>query len=477
MAVSRRVDALPVKSQGTADLFDRQPPQNVEVEQQVLGSLMLDPELCDEVSLIVRADDFYAPAHQKLFHHILELHNDGTPLDPTLLVNRLKSAGDFEFIGGVSYLAEVMQSVATAANAEYYARVIREKATLRNLIHCATEMLGEAFNPANDARDVLSRAEQNIFAINDSRSANEVHGMNSIVQEAFDRIARRIEKGASDGLATGFTDLDGLTGGLQNSELVILAARPSMGKTALATNIVQHVTLHSNLPALFVSLEMSRLELVDRMLCSLAEVDAHKVRKGHVSQQDRQKLIQRCSELSQTPLFVDDTPARRVTEIAANARRLKRRHGLGLLVVDYLQLIEPDNASDPRQEQVAKVARRLKGLARELEIPVLCLAQLNRQAEASKDNRPRLSHLRESGAIEQDADVVMFVHREEYYHTQEDAQRNELVGKAEIIIGKQRNGPIGDVPLRWEAKYTKFQDVAGDRFSDFDDYADDPFLE
>jgi replicative DNA helicase len=262
-----------------------------------------------------------------------------------------------------------------------------------------------------------------------------------------------------------------MTGGLHNGELVILAARPSMGKTALAMNIGEHVSIVQRAPVLFVSLEMSGIELADRMLCSLARVNGHRLRNGTISSDDRDRLIKKANEISQAPLFVDDSPSRTVSEIAAAARRIKRREdGLGLIVVDYLQLIEPDNSKDPRQEQVAKIARRLKGVSRELDVPLLCLSQLNRQAEDSKDHRPKLSHLRESGAIEQDADVVMFVHREEYYHRGDD--KAQYHGQAELIISKQRNGPIGDVELTWEADYTRFSDRAAERHSEFDDYAE-----
>jgi replicative DNA helicase len=270
---------------------------------------------------------------------------------------------------------------------------------------------------------------------------------------------------------TGFTDFDQLTGGLHNSELIILAARPSMGKTALAMNMAEHAAIQLQTPVLFISLEMSSIELADRMLCSLAKVNGHRLRNGTISAEDRARLVEKAAEISQAPLYVDDSPSRTVTEIAAAARRIRRREGrLGLIVIDYLQLIEPDNSKDPRQEQVARIARRLKGMARELEVPVLCLAQLNRQAEDSKDHRPRLSHLRESGAIEQDADVVMFVHREEYYHRGD--EQNEYAGQAELIVSKQRNGPIGDVRLVWLREFTRFQDEVPDRLQEFDDYND-----
>ncbi len=256
-----------------------------------------------------------------------------------------------------------------------------------------------------------------------------------------------------------------MTGGLHGSELVIIAGRPSMGKTALAANIADHVAIGQRLSTLFVSLEMSRLELAERMLCSHGRIDGHKLRNGFISPMDRNKLVEASGNMHEAPLFIDDTPSRTMTEIAATARRLKRREQLSLVVIDYLQLIEPDNMKDPRQEQVARIARRLKGMARELNVPVVCLAQLNRQAEASRDNRPRLSHLRESGAIEQDADVVMFVHRDEYYCTTEE-EKQRCAGQADIILAKQRNGPVGEVKVAWVQNYTRFENLA--RGEDFD---------
>jgi replicative DNA helicase len=269
-----------------------------------------------------------------------------------------------------------------------------------------------------------------------------------------------MENGGADGIPTGFTDIDSMTGGLHGSELLILAARPSMGKTAFATNIPDHVAVEQKNTTVVFSLEMARIELAQRMLCCRGRVDAHKFRTGMLTTADRQALAKASGELSAAPLFIDDTPGRTVTEIGAVARRIKRQEDLGLIVIDYLGLIEPDNPLDPRQEQVAKIARRLKGLARELNVPVLCLSQLNRAAEATKDNRPRLSHLRESGAIEQDADVVMFVHREEYYHKREEAEEMGIIGQAEIMIAKQRNGPVGDIKLAWIGEFTLFANLA-----------------
>jgi replicative DNA helicase len=398
------------------------------------------------------------------------MNDEGRRIDTTLLVERLKAKGEFESIGGAAYVAEILQSVPTAANAVFYAEIVKNKSTLRALIHSSTEILRDAYDESQEAREMLGRAEERIFAILDDRGAGELSNIRDILQEAMVRIdARMKHEHTIGGIETGFRDFDQLTGGLHDSELVILASRPSMGKTALALNIAEHASLNSGAATVFVSLEMSSVELADRMLCSLAEVNGQRLRNGTISNDDRRKLVAKAAEMSQAPLYVDDTPSRTMTEIAAAARRLKRKAKLGLVIVDYLQLIEPDNPRDPRQEQVAKIARRLKGLARELRVPVLCLAQLNRQAEVTRDNRPRLSHLRESGAIEQDADVVMFIHREEYYQTN-DEDRAKVAGQAELIIAKQRNGPIGEIKLSWLKDITRFRDSAARPYDEFEQY-------
>jgi replicative DNA helicase len=453
-----------------SEILDRQPPCNLDAERGVLGSILLVPMVCDDVALVLRPEDFYDDANRLLYSHLREMHDAGRRIDTTLLVERLKAAGQLELIGGPAYLADVLQSVPTAANAVHYAEIVKNKATLRSLIHSSTEILRDAYDDSQEPREMLSRAEQRIFAILDERGAGEMANIRDILQEAMVRIdARMKHEHAIGGIETGFRDFDTLTGGLHDSELIILAARPSMGKTALALNIAEHTSFAMNAGTLFVSLEMSSVELADRMLCSLAEVNGQRLRNGTISNEDRRKLVEKAAEMSRAPLYVDDTPSRTITEIAATARRLKRKNGLGLVVIDYLQLIEPDNTRDPRQEQVAKIARRLKGLARELKVPVLCLAQLNRQAEVSRDNKPRLSHLRESGAIEQDADVVMFVHREEYFMTDEE-DRKKVAGQADLIIAKQRNGPVGDVKLTWHRDFTRFKDSTFRAYDEFEQF-------
>lgn len=469
MSVGRRVDA-PAR-RPAADYFDRQPPFDLQAEIGVLGSVVLLPDVLDDVVLILRPDDFYDDAHRKLFAHMCALHEASKKIDPTLLIDRLRAAGEFEAIGGSAYLSKIINAVPNAAHATYYAEIVRQKSTFRSLIVASTEILRDAYDEAGEAPQLLSQAEQKIFAILDDRGSHHVQPLKDVVMQAMDRLDARMAGTHNAGSVDyGFTQLDSLTAGLHQGELVILAARPGMGKTAFAMNVAENVAIKQEAPILFVSLEMSSIELADRLLCSVARVNGHRLRNGTISQEQRIKLVDVASELSRKPFFVDDSASRTVTEIAAAARRIKRRSGgLGLIVIDYLQLIEPDNPKDQRQEQVAKIARRLKGLAREVQVPVLCLAQLNRQAEAGKDTFPKLSHLRESGAIEQDADVVLFVHREEYYHHGE--ERKEHQGQAVIHIAKQRNGPAGEnIDLVWLREFTRFETRAAPRHEELDSF-------
>jgi replicative DNA helicase len=453
-----------------APLFDRAPPFDLEAEISVLGSIMLLPDVCDDVALLLRPDDFHDEAHRKIFQHMLDMHDTGRKIDPTLLVDKLKSAGDYESVGGAAYLGKILHAVPNAAHAVYYAEIVGEKATYRRLIEAGTEILREAYDETQEAKQLLARAEARVFSILDDRGGTSINSMQDILHEAMDRLEARMRgELTSGGVETGFTKLDEQTGGFHNNELIVIAARPSMGKTAFALNIAGDIAIRQQVPILFVSLEMAAIELAERLLCSVAKVNGHRLRNGTISQEDRMRLVEVSGDISRAPLFVDDSPGRTVTEVAAAARRIRRREGrLGAIVIDYLQLLEPDNPKDPRQEQVSKMTRRLKSLAREMEVPIVILAQLNRQTEASKDNIPRLSHLRESGAIEQDADVVMFVHREEYYHRGEDAKQYE--GKAQIIVAKQRNGPVGDVELAWLRDFTRFDNLAEQRFDEFDSY-------
>jgi replicative DNA helicase len=438
----------------------------------VLGSILLMPDVCNDLVLTLKPDDFYDDAHRKLYQHMTSMVDLGQKVDVTLLVNRLKAAEDYEAIGGSAYLAKLANSVPNAAHAIYYAQIVNQKSTLRKLIEASTSILRDAYDETSDSKELLSQAEQRVLSIQDQRSNNQAESIGELLTSAMERIDARMKgEHTSGGVDSHFIGYDEQCGGFHNGELIILAARPSMGKTALALNMAENVALIGRQPVLFVSLEMSGIELADRLLCSLARVNGHKLRTGNLSHEERQRLVRKANEVSNAPLYVDDSPSRTVSEIGAVARRIKQREKrLGLIVVDYLQLIEPDNPRDPRQEQVARIARRLKGLAREQKVPLLCLAQLNRQAEEGKDHRPRMSQLRESGAIEQDADVVMFVHREEYYHRGDDA--SQYAGQAELIISKQRNGPVGEIELTWEKDYTRFSDRAPQRHSEFDQYVE-----
>ncbi|MBX3424029.1 MAG: replicative DNA helicase [Pirellulaceae bacterium] len=452
-------------------ILDRQPPCDLQAEKAVLGSILLMPDVCDELALLLRADDFYDDAHRKLYHHMMAMVEQQQRLDITLLVNRLKTEDVYEAVGGSAYLAELANSVANAAHAIYYAEIVSQKSTLRGLIDVSTEILREAYDATADHKGLLEKAELQVLNIRQDGNKRSAPSIGELLTVAMERIDARMKGDAASGsIDTHFVGYDHLCGGFHHGELIILAARPSMGKTALALNMAENVALIGRQPVLFVSLEMSGVELADRMLCSVARVNGNKLRTGTISHEDRQRLVRKAMEISNAPLFVDDTPSRTVSEVAAVARRIKQQQkSLGLIVIDYLQLIEPDNPKDPRQEQVAKIARRLKGLARQLKVPLLCLSQLNRQSEEGKDHRPKLSQLRESGAIEQDADVVMFVHREEYYHRGDEAL--PYAGQAELIISKQRNGPIGEVELTWEKDFTRFSDRAPDRHTEFDNYA------
>ncbi len=460
-------------------IIDRTLPQDLDMERGILGSILLDPNVCDDVIPILRKEDFYLEAHQILYHHLLELAGVGKPVDARILLNTLQKAGDLNRVGGEAYLAEIVHSVAVAAHAKTYAEIVRDKAMLRGLIHASTTILQDAYAPDVEITELVSQAEERIFAVHDARSGDSVAELGQVLNDVWDKITLYNEQGGAIGLLTGFDQFDRMTGGLHTSELIILAARPSMGKTALATNIAENAAVDSGRCVLFVSLEMAKTELLMRILCGRADVNSQNLRSGKLSHNDRSKLQQTSSEIMHAKLYIDDSPSRTVSEIAAIARRIQKRavrdnENLDLIVIDYLQLIQPDNPRDPRQEQVAKISRRLKALARELKVPVLCLAQLNRQAEEGTNHKPRMSHLRESGSIEQDADVVMFVHREEYYHTGDDdyIEKHNLKGVGEIIVAKQRNGPTGDVKVGWIAQRTRFVNLAHSRdeieeFTDF----------
>lgn len=448
-------------------LADRLPPQNRDAERGVIGGILRDPDTLPTVQQIIVAENFYFDAHQKIYQALCDLSNEGQPIDLVLLYDKLRKNKQIEDVGGKEYLADLWESVPTGANAEYHAHLVRDAAMIRGLIHAGNEILRDSYDRTQSADELVAQAERKIMDIAKAGMVGEVKSLGEVVQAAFERLDSRIGKEnlSISGMATGYVDLDNITAGLQNSELVIIAARPSVGKTAFALNVVRNIITEgvasgSSPVVLFFSLEMARIELAERLLCCQSRVDSHKVRKGHLNSDDIQKLMDAGDVLRRAKLYIDDTPSRTMIQIGASARRLMKKHekdgGLKLVVIDYLQLIEPENRRDPRQEQVAQISRRLKFLARELNIPVIALAQVNRASEDRQDHKPRLSDLRESGSIEQDADTCMMLHRPgKFDGTQDD---NIL----EIIVAKQRNGPTGEITLTWMKEYNRYENYIAD---------------
>jgi replicative DNA helicase len=439
------------------DMADRLPPHDREAERCIIGSMLRDNEVIGEIVQLIKADHFYVFAHQKLFEAITTLAIDrGIPADPVTLANYLNENQLTEDIGGYPYIVDLWDAAPSAANAVHYAEIVRQKAIVRNLIHTCTELSRESYEAAKPAQDLLDSAERRILEIAEMGVTGETKTLQEAVGEAFDRMDARKEKGHLEysGIPSGFTDLDNLTAGMQNSELVIVAARPSVGKTAFALNMLRHIVVEEKYPALFVSLEQARIELAERLLCCQALVNSHRLRKGTLDSHESDKIVSAGAVLSQAKLFIDDTPGQNMLRIAANARRLKLRHGIRIVVIDYLQLIDPDSKKDSRQEQVSAISRRLKFLARELDVPVVALAQVNRASEDRQDHRPRLSDLRESGAIEQDADTVMLLHRPDYH------EPGQHEGMVEVIVGKQRNGPTGEVTLMYDKQFMRFHNFS-----------------
>jgi replicative DNA helicase len=448
-------------------LTDRLPPQNRDAERGVLGGILRDPDTLPSVQQIIVADNFYFDAHQKIYQALCDLSTEAQPIDIVLLYDKLRKNKQIEDVGGKDYLAELFDVVPTGANAEYHAKLVRDTAMVRGLIHASNEILRDSYDRTQSADELVAQAERKIMEIAKASMVGETRTLSDTIKAAFERLDSRIGKDnlSISGMATGYVDLDNITAGLQNSELVIIAARPSVGKTAFALNLVRNIVTegvtHGHAPVvLFFSLEMARIELAERLLCCQSRVDSHKVRKGHLNSDDIQKLMDAGDILRRARLYIDDTPSRTMIQIGASARRVQKKHerdgGLKLVVIDYLQLIEPENRRDPRQEQVAQISRRLKFLARDLNIPVIALAQVNRASEDRQDHKPRLSDLRESGSIEQDADTCMMLHRPgKFDGTQDD---NVL----EVIIAKQRNGPTGEVTLTWMKEYNRYENYIAD---------------
>ncbi len=435
------------------------PPQHLEAEQSVLGGILIENEAIHRVMEILTPDDFYREAHQKIFNSLLDLSERDEPSDLITLTNELRKKEQLDSVGGASYVASLIDAIPTAANIEYYARIVKEKAVLRRLIETATEIVTQSFGGREDVDGLLDEAEQAIFQISENRVRPSFYPVREIVKESFKTLERLYEKKELvTGVPSGFKELDQRTAGFQPSDLIIVAGRPSMGKTALCLNVAQYAAIEKRVPVAVFSLEMSKEQLVLRMLCSEANVEGTRLRTGFLLESDWPKLTLAAGNLSDAPIFIDDTPAMTVLELRAKARRLKAEHGVGMIIVDYLQLMRGRLKTENRQQEISEISRSLKALAKELNLPVVAVSQLSRRSEERPDKRPQMSDLRESGAIEQDADLILFIYRDEVYNRSEE---NPNRGKAEVIIAKQRNGPTGKIELAFLDKFTTFKDLYG----------------
>jgi replicative DNA helicase len=436
-------------------LNQRIPPQNAEAEMSVLGSLMLDKDAFVKIGDVLVSDDFYEDRHRKIFEAIVSLFSGNVSVDILTVTNWLEERKILEQVGGAGYLTQLVNTVPSAANVAHYAFIVRKKGTLRKLINASGEINNLAFKEEGDTEDILDQAEQKLFNISQKHLKQNFISIGSILHSTFERIDElHRDKGQLRGVSTGYVDLDSLLGGLQKSDLVILAARPSMGKTSLALDIMRHVAVNLKKPVGIFSLEMSKDQLVDRLLSSQSDVNLWKIRTGHLNEEDFEKIGQAMGELSESPVYIDDAAGSNIMEIRTKARRLQAEHGVSLIVVDYLQLME-GRSQENRVQEVSEISRALKLLARELNVPVLALSQLSRGVENRPDKVPQLADLRESGSIEQDADVVMFIYREEMYKGK-DSKRPHI---AEIHIKKHRNGPTGQVDLYFDADKTSFKNL------------------
>ena len=437
------------------ELIGRIPPSSIEAEQSVLGALLIDKEAVPVVTEVLRADDFYRQDHKEIFDAILDLFEKGKPIDIISTKEQLNLRGSLESIGGIEYLSNVVDMVPTTANVKHYAKIIEEKSILRKLIRASNEIINSGFEAADEVSIIVDQAQKKIFDILQRRSSQGFCPIKDVLVEAFDRLEELYNaKGCITGIPTGFADLDNKTSGLHPADLVLIAARPAMGKTAFVLNIAQHVAIHARVPVAVFSLEMSKEQLVNRMLCSEAMVDSQRVRTGKLEEEDWPKIARVIGPLSEAPIYIDDTPGVSIMDIRAKSRRLKLEKNLGLIVIDYLQLMQGRGKNESRQQEVSEISRSLKILAKELNVPIITLSQLSRAAETRADHRPMLSDLRESGAIEQDADIVMFLYRDDYYNP--DTEKKNI---AEVILAKHRGGSTGVVELAWLGQYTKFANL------------------
>jgi len=436
---------------------DRLPPQNLEAEQCVLGSMLLDRECIGDVLLFLTAKDFYMPSHSEVFSALVELFERNEPVDLLLCTEELKRREKLELVGGVELIVGLMESVPSAAHSEAYAKLVRQASERRALVAAANAILKDAYSsPMSDTDELLDRAERSIFAVAQERSGDSSASMHDLVREALSRIDRLQEgEAVTGGLATHYSDLDRLLNGLKDGSLYIIAGRPSMGKTSLATSMLSNMCIRDQNPAVLFTLEVTKEQVAENMLCSNAAVDAHRLMRGELSNEEYARVPVSAGKLSQAPLFVDDTPGITMTRLRANARRLKSRHDISLIIVDYLQLMTLGDRAENRQVEISMISASLKQLARELKVPVIALSQLNRGVEQRQDKKPLMGDLRESGSIEQDADAIMLLYRREYYFPEDVAAR----GKAEVIVAKNRNGPTGSVELNFHASWMRFENA------------------
>jgi replicative DNA helicase len=451
-----------IRTAELARLVDAIPPHAVESEMSLLGAMLFDPKMIADVVPIVKTGrDFHNPAHGVLYDVMVSVYDRTASLDMVQVNQELTDKGLLEQVGGLDYLVHLAGSVPTAANAEQFARIVREKATLRALIAAGGEILRDAHALDNDVQEVLEQAEQRIFKIAQQREHASAESLKELLQETMRLIDANDGKHMT-GVPSGYADMDDLLNGLQPGELLILAARPSMGKTALALNMMEQMALAGHPTAMF-SLEMSKQQLVQRMVCARGRIDSQRLRRNMLKEDDYDRLLAACGDLSEAPIYIDDTPGLSLLQLRSKGRRLKDRFGIKAIIVDYLQLMSAGGRVESRQLEVSEISRGIKAMARELEVPVLCLSQLNRAAEQREGHRPRMSDLRESGAIEQDADVILMLHREEYYHKGDHdwvEQNPDKAAIAEVIVAKQRNGPTGVITLGWNSESTRFQDLS-----------------
>ena len=438
-------------------LPERVPPQNIEAEQSVLGAMLIKKEAITQAQELLRPDDFYREAHRIVFETMLELAGDNEAVDLVTLTEALRKKEMLEKVGGISFITALANYVPTAANIVYHAQIVKEKSELRHLIDAATEIASAAYEATDDVKDIMDDAEKKILAVAANQTGGAFEPIRNIVIDTVGRVETLYEnQGGLTGISTGFRDLDRDTSGLQKSDLILVAARPSMGKTAFTLNIATYAAMHGHTVAFF-SLEMSKEQLVQRMLCSEGGIDSQRLRTGQLEDADWDRLINTADRVSKASIYIDDTAGLNVMDLRSKARRLKAEHGLDLIVIDYLQLMQgrARSSSDNRQQEISEISRSLKALARELDVPVVALSQLSRSVESRTVKKPMLSDLRESGSLEQDADIVMFLYREDYYD-----QETERKNITEVIIAKHRNGPIGTIELFFQKEFTKFRDLS-----------------